>query len=63
MNDEMQIIQVDRKFGIIMAKEIIGIDPKCSFCGCEVNETNFGGIFSKPTQLSCDNITCLINRV
>ncbi len=57
--EEPQIIGCDKSFGMEMIK-ILEVEPMCSFCKTKITEDNFGGIFSKPTRVCCDNICCLI---
>lgn len=58
-SDDLQIIACDKKSGMFMI-EIFEVEPKCSFCGSVITEENFGGMFSKPTKVCCDNICCLM---
>lgn len=55
--EELQIITCDKSFMNMI--EILEIEPVCSFCKTKITEENFGGVFSKPTRLCCDNICCL----
>ena len=58
--EEREIITCDKSAGMMIIKEILEIEPKCSFCGKEVTEDNFGGVFSKPTRVCCSNICCIV---
>jgi len=60
--EEMQIITCDKSAGIILIG-ILEAEPICSFCGTDITENNFGGIFSKPTRICCDNICCISEAV
>jgi len=62
MTEDLQIISYDRKSGITLLK-ILEVDPKCKFCNKEITEENFGGVFSKPTRVCCDNICCLSEAI
>ena len=59
---EMEIIQCDGKSGMWLIG-VLEAEPKCSFCGKEVTEDNFGGVFSKPTRVCCNNICCLSEAI
>lgn len=61
-SEEMQTISCDREAGMEMLK-ILEIEPKCSFCSEKITNKNFGGIFSKPTRVCCDNICCLVEAI
>ena len=60
--EEMQIISCDKSAGMEMIK-ILEVEPKCSFCGKEITEDNFGGIFSKPTRVCCNSLCCLMEAI
>ncbi len=53
----MKMIKCDGKAGMSFLK-ILKLPTKCDFCGDEITEKNFGGVFGK--QVTCDNICCLI---
>lgn len=58
----MDIIEVDRKAGMEMIK-LLEVEAKCKYCGAIITEENFGGVFSKPTRLSCNNTLCLLEAI
>ena len=62
MLSKIEVIQCDKSFGIEMIK-ILGVESICSFCKTKITEENFGGIFSKPTRVCCNNICCLIESI
>ncbi len=55
----MEIIQVDRDAGMELIS-ILDLKPVCQYCGVAVTNKNFGGVFSKPSRVVCDNIICLV---
>jgi len=50
---------IDSHTGVILLK-ILELKPKCSFCDKDITEDNFGGVFSKPTRISCNDVCCLL---
>lgn len=64
LNDEenMEIVKVDKHAGIELIK-ILGLELKCKYCDVEITEENFGGMFSKPSRVCCDNLLCLSEAI
>ena len=60
--EELQIIQCDGEAGMLLI-DILEQKPECSFCGEKITKENFGGIFSKPTRVCCNNVCCLVEAM
>lgn len=60
--EDIPIITCDSESGMIIVNAC-ELEHKCSFCGTEITTKNFGGIFSKPTKLCCNNICCLFEAI
>ena len=61
VKDELKIIQCDKKSSVLLM-DILEIEPKCSFCGTDITEDNFGGLFP-PMIVCCDSICCIMEAV
>jgi len=59
----IEMITCEKSAGMEILKMLDIEEPKCSFCGIEINEENFGGVFSKPTRVSCNNLFCINEAV
>lgn len=60
--ENITFITCDGEAGMIII-DACEVEPKCSFCGIEVTAKNFGGIFSLPTRVCCQNICCLMEAM
>ena len=62
LKEKIKFEVLDGEAGMLLI-DILEQKPECSFCGEKITKENFGGIFSLPTRVCCNNICCIIEAL